>query len=76
MQKKFITIEELCKVIHLSRSTIYKRTCTNRIPHIKIGKKLLFDADEIEIWLSQYRQECINSTVDSNQIGIGNIKIR
>jgi excisionase family DNA binding protein len=74
MAKKLMTIVELSEVIHLSRSTIYKRTCTNRIPHYKMGKKLLFDSEEIEKWLLMYRQECVNCEVDSQQHLIGNLK--
>lgn len=34
-----------------SRSTIYKKAAEGKIPHAKRGKKLLFDLNEIDIWL-------------------------
>lgn len=34
-QKDALTFEEVCNYTGLSRSYLYKLTCTNRIPHSK-----------------------------------------
>lgn len=53
-QKEVLTFEEVCSYTGLSRSYLYKLTCTNRIPHYKpSGKMLYFDRREIDNWLLQ-----------------------
>jgi excisionase family DNA binding protein len=52
----YLEIDELAKYIKLSKSTIYKGTMSHRIPHIKAGKKLLFEKDVIDKWLKKHSQ--------------------
>lgn len=53
-QKDVLTFEEVCRYTGLSRSYLYKLTCTNRIPHSKPnGKMLYFDRHELNNWLLQ-----------------------
>lgn|SRR5690554_4368528 len=53
-QKDVLTFEEVCSYTGLSRSDLYKLTCTNKIPHSKpFGKMLYFDRREINNWLLQ-----------------------
>lgn len=59
-----MTIKQLSEMIHLSMSTIYKRTSAHKIPHIKIGGKLLFVEEEIMDWLQKYRQETAENLQD------------
>lgn len=37
--------------VGLSKSFIYRLVQENRIPHIKVGTKIIFDIDQIEEWL-------------------------
>jgi excisionase family DNA binding protein len=48
---KFLDMELLIKRIHLSKSTIYKRVSKNTIPHFKLGRKTLFDIEQIDQWV-------------------------
>ena len=67
--KNYLNIEELAEYIHMSKSTIYKGTMTNRIPHIKAGKKLLFRQDTIDQWLQKFNQPTIEEVeADINSI--------
>jgi excisionase family DNA binding protein len=50
---EFLTIYELSKWIRLSRSHIYFLVSKKKIPFIKLGGKLLFNAIEIRIWIEQ-----------------------
>jgi len=53
VQSDYMNVHELSKMIHLSPSHIYTLTSTKRIPYIKLlGKKLLFDRNEIQDWLT------------------------
>ena len=51
ISKVVLNIEEISKLTGLSKSTIYKLTCTARIPHYKQSKHLFFDREEVEAWL-------------------------
>jgi excisionase family DNA binding protein len=67
--KNYLNIEELAEYIHMSKSTIYKGTMSNRIPHIKAGKKLLFSQDAIDQWLQKFNQPTIEEVeADINSI--------
>lgn len=48
---RFYTIDDLTALLHVKRSTIYAWTHYRKIPHIKVGKNLLFDRQEIAAWL-------------------------
>jgi len=65
----FLNITELSDYIKLSKSTIYKGTMSHRIPHIKAGKKLLFDREAIDEWLQKFNQPTIEEVeADINSI--------
>jgi excisionase family DNA binding protein len=48
----FGDIEECSGWIKKSTSTIYKYVSENKIPHIKNGKRVLFNKEQIMIWLN------------------------
>ena len=71
-QKDVFTFEECCQYTGISRTYMYKLTCTNRIPHFKPhGKIIYFSKAEIDDWLmknpvktkEQVEQEAANYLV-------------
>jgi excisionase family DNA binding protein len=53
-QKDVFTFEECCRYTGISKTYMYKLTCTNRIPHFKPhGKSIYFSKEEIDRWLMQ-----------------------
>ena len=48
-----LKIDELSMYIKRSKSSIYKLSSSNEIPHIKRGS-LLFDKAKIDLWLNQF----------------------
>jgi excisionase family DNA binding protein len=50
-EHRFLDIKGMTDYIHLSKSTIYKMVSTDRIPHIKIGSRTLFDKEQIDKWV-------------------------
>jgi excisionase family DNA binding protein len=51
-QKDVFTFEECCLYTGISRTYMYKLTCTNRVPHFKPhGKIIYFSKAEIDAWL-------------------------
>jgi excisionase family DNA binding protein len=64
-----LNLTELSDYIKLSKSTIYKGTMSHKIPHIKLGKKLLFEKDAIDQWLQKFNQPTIEEVeADINSI--------
>lgn len=59
-QKSILTIDDLSTFTGLSKSTIYKLTCSNKIPHYKRSKHLYFDRDEIESWIKEHRVKTVH----------------
>ena len=66
--KNYMSIDELSEYIHLSSSTIYKKTSARLIPFSKTGKKLLFKKEAIDEWLEQHAHETI-SDINDNLVG-------
>ena len=53
--KTVLNINEVARLTGLSKSTIYKLTCSGGIPQDKQSKHLYFDRLEIESWLKSNR---------------------
>jgi excisionase family DNA binding protein len=50
-EKKFLTVDELARLLGVPKSWIYDRTYRNEIPHYKLGRLLRFDLEKIQKWL-------------------------
>ena len=50
-----LSIEEIAKRLGIAKNTLYDWCATRKIPYIKLGKFLRFDAVEIEAWLKTKR---------------------
>lgn len=54
--KNVLCFDDLVLLTGLSKSHLYKLTCSHQIPHYKPnGKQLYFDRAEIENWMKQNR---------------------
>lgn len=54
--KTMLLIGDVATMTGLSKSHIYKLTCTNQIPHYKPnGKHVYFERDEIVAWMKRGR---------------------
>lgn len=51
IDKKFMDLKSLVQYIPLTKSTIYTMVSKGKIPRHKIGKKLIFDKQEIDDWV-------------------------
>ncbi len=50
--EKPLTFDDAAKYLGLSKSYLYKLTCSNKIPHYKPqGKRLYFAKSELDKWL-------------------------
>jgi putative molybdopterin biosynthesis protein len=50
---KFLRVEEVAKLLRFKKRTIYDMVEQDRIPHRKVGGRLLFEVDEILEWTKQ-----------------------
>ena len=50
-QKRFFDVNKVCEYTCLSKSTIYKYLMNKTIPHVKIGGKVIFDKEQIDVWM-------------------------
>ena len=53
--KDLLTLDQICKKLKVKRSFIYDLTSRKQIPHIKVGRLLRFDPDEIDNWLQSHK---------------------
>lgn len=53
--KNVLTLDDVALLTGLSKSHLYKLTCTHRIPYYKRAKMLYFDRNEVENWMKQNR---------------------
>ena len=54
--KNVLSLEDVAALTGLSKSHLYKLTCTHQIPFYKPnGKQIYFDRGEVESWMKQNR---------------------
>ena len=53
----WLTIDEAAALIRVPKSWLYERTRTNTVPHLKLGKYLRFDREELVTWTRQFRRD-------------------
>lgn len=64
--KTTLLIADVAALTGMSKSHIYKLTCTNQIPHYKPnGKHLYFDRAEVEAWMKRGR---VQTNAEAQQV--------
>ena len=59
-EKTIINIDEVCILTGITKSTMYKLTSTNQIPHYKKVKQLMFDKREVIDWIKEGRVKTLD----------------
>lgn len=54
---KLLSPQELSAALNISIETVYAWTSQKRIPYIKMGRLVRFNADEVNKWLERQRVE-------------------
>ena len=66
--KNVLNFDDVVLLTGLSKSHLYKLTCTRQIPHYKPnGKQVYFDRAEVEAWMRQNR---VNTQMEAEQQAI------
>lgn len=53
----WLTVQEAAEMLRVPVSWLYERTRTSSVPHVKLGKYLRFDRDELSAWLDELRRD-------------------
>ncbi len=54
MTPGLLTIQEVSKIIGVSKHTLYKMVSQRRIPYVKVGRLTKFDVTLLDQWLKQH----------------------
>ena len=49
---RLLTAAEVSELLRIPRSTVYELTRTRRLPHLKVGRRTLFDPRVLEEWIA------------------------
>ncbi|MBK7095346.1 MAG: helix-turn-helix domain-containing protein [Saprospiraceae bacterium] len=71
---KNFTIEETAELFHVTNSTIYKWVHNNKIPHVKVGRRLLFPENDIDAFINQFRIPAYDENVIHIDNYLANLK--
>ena len=60
-----INLSTLCETYGFAKATVYGWASNRFIPHSKIGKRLMFDLTDVELWIKMYRVKTKKEIEDS-----------
>jgi excisionase family DNA binding protein len=52
MLKRYIGAEDTAALLRTTKVGIYQMINRKQLPHIKVGKRLLFDPEDLEQWVN------------------------
>jgi excisionase family DNA binding protein len=50
---KYLTVDEVSKMLQISKVTLRAWTCQKKIPYYKVGRSVRFNPMKLEEWLNQ-----------------------
>jgi len=50
---KLLTVNEVAEYLKLAKITIYKMVSAKAIPHVKLNRRLLFDPNQLQLWIEE-----------------------
>ena len=68
----WLTVQEAAELLRVPVSWLYERTRTNSVPHVKLGKYLRFDRDELNAWLEELKRDGTGSPAIGRPDAVGN----
>ena len=52
---ELLTIPEVLKLLHISRTSLYRHLAAGGLKHLKVGRRVLFEKAAVEAWLKTKR---------------------
>ncbi len=68
MNKRYFSIKELSEYTSLPTTTLYEWASQGRIPSIKIGRRVLFDLEDIDALMTGLKRAENNNQYLANKI--------
>jgi excisionase family DNA binding protein len=60
MQRQTLTVKEVANYLGVHTDTIYTMVKANQVPHLKVGKRILFTQESIELWMTEQVKKSMN----------------
>ena len=57
MEKRLLSVAEAAQLLGMSQSFLYKLAEAKAVPHVRMGRALRFDLNQIEPWLRRQSVE-------------------
>ncbi len=73
--KRYLSVKQVSEYTSLSVKTVYQWVAERKIPHIKIGRRILFDISEIDNLMESLKRSHNQCEKTANKI-IGDIHDR
>jgi len=51
MEERWLTVDDICKYLSVTKDTIYKWIDNKNMPASKVGRKWMFQKSEIDEWI-------------------------
>jgi len=68
MEEEMLTYAQASKLLNVKVNTLYGLVATNRIPHLRLGRRLVrFRQSEIRTWLDAHSVPASNQTKPSHE---------
>ena len=52
MDTELLTIHQVLERLHISRTTLYRHVKARELPHVKLGKRVLFRKADVEKFIT------------------------
>ena len=59
--EKLLTIDQVCEILQMKKSTLYAWCHMKKLPHIKVGGSTRFREKDIIKWLDEHVEEAKNN---------------
>ncbi|WP_122893470.1 helix-turn-helix domain-containing protein [Arcobacter peruensis] len=51
MEGRWLTVDDICKYLSVTKDTVYKWIDTRNMPANKVGRKWMFQKSEVDRWV-------------------------
>lgn len=70
LEKDLLTVEDVSGKLGITKGAIYNLTYMRQIPCFKRGRRIYFDAKELDIWIRTDRRKTIKELQDEANLAI------
>ncbi|MCK5138067.1 MAG: helix-turn-helix domain-containing protein [Bacteroidales bacterium] len=69
-EKELLTVEDVSKMLNISKGAIYNMTSARQIPFFRRGGRIYFDRVEIDEWIRSDRRKTIKQLQDEAELDL------